>query len=293
MADDVGEDGKPSVQLHLLRNTSTLLTIGSKRLLIDPMLSRSGTLPGFRLVGGPKRKNPLVELPARAMDVISQATEVVITHEHPDHLDRPAIDWIKQRGLPVWCSGVDVANLRRKGLDARVFNSSGLGFDVEEIPATHGRGLLGYLMGPVSGFYFADPDEPSLYWTGDSVLTETVKMAIQRLRPDVIVAPAGAANFGFGRDIIFSLQEQVELAKLTSKQVVFNHLEAIDHCPMTRRQLRETMNQQGVGQRVTIPADGECVTFERDSTEPHAPVSNKPPRRPGFQKWLTAKFSGT
>lgn len=270
-----------------------LLSLGEQHLLVDPMLSRPASFPGFKFFGGGRRRNPLVPLPADALAHLEQATGVLITHEHPDHLDIPAIKWITSRRLPVWASEVDAPNLRKKGLDARVLRDGDLGLSVEVVPGRHGHGLIGWLMGPVSGFYLARPDEPSVYLTGDSVMTQHVRDAIERLQPEVIIAPAGAANFGIGRGILFSLDELVELAKVAPREIVFNHLESLDHCPTTRESLRQRMDAEGIGQRVFIPADGETLEFHRSSTDPHVLPKASVHRRPGFQKWVTAKFAGT
>lgn len=217
---------------------------------------------------------------------------MVITHEHPDHFDRPALRWVKERGLPVWASVMDAPSLRRKGLDVRELRDGALGMAVEVVPSRHGRGLLGWLMGPVAGVYLAHPKEPSVYLTGDSVLTDNVLSAIDRLRPDVVVAPAGSANMGFGADILFSIDELVTLARRAPGQIVFNHLEALDHCPTTRRDLEERVSAEGIAARAHVPADGEAIVFERHDASPHAS-----PRAthlaPGFQKWVTARLAGT
>lgn len=276
-----------------LRNATLLVSLGEHRLLVDPMLSAPGALPGFKVFGGGRRRNPLLPLPADAIQAMDDATGVLITHEHPDHLDVAAIEWIKARQLPVWCSEIDAPNLSKKGLDAREIRDGDMGLSVEVIPARHGHGLIGWLMGPVSGFFLACPGEPSLYITGDTVMTERVRDAIERLQSDVLVAPAGAANFGIGRDILFSIDELVALARLAPRNVVFNHLEAIDHCPTTRNGLREIMDAAGVGERVYIPADGEQLEFPSSATNHRAVSQSRIRRRPGFQKWLTAKFAGT
>ena len=217
-------------------------------------------------------------------------TVVLVTHEHLDHLDGAARHWIRQRGLPVWAGSVDVASLQEKGLHARPLEEGGLGLAVEEIPAHHGRGLIGWLMGPVTGFFLAHPDEPSLYITSDAVLDRRLLETVNRLRPDLILAPAGSANFGRGSDILFSVDEMVDLVKAAPGQVIFNHLESIDHCPTTRAGLRERMQVEGLGDRVHVPEDGEELVFDRTHEEPHARPQRSKPRKPGFQKWLTSKM---
>jgi len=279
------------VQIHHLRNATMLLTLGEHRLLVDPMLGGPGAMAGFKLFGGGRRRNPLVPLPPGTDVSLEQVTGVLMTHEHPDHLDPAARDWIRARRLPVWASSVDVASLRRKGLDARELCDGSLGMAVEVIPAQHGRGVLAWMMGPVAGYYLAHPDEPSVYLTSDAVLTDAVLDALARLQPDVVVAPAGAANFGVGPDILFSVDELVTLVQRAPHDVVLNHLEALDHCPTTRAALRQRLEGAGLASRVRIPDDGEHLEFARRATAPHARPQPSPNRQPGFQKWLTGQFA--
>lgn len=282
-----------AMQIHHLRNATMLLTVGEHRLLVDPMLSDPGALPGFKLFGGGRRNNPLVPLPPGSAACLESATGVLVTHEHPDHLDGPGVAWIKDRGLPVWASPVDAANLQRKGLAVQRLEDGALGMAVEVIPARHGHGLVGWLMGPVSGYFLAHPGEPSVYLTSDAVLTADLLAVVDRLHPDVIVAPAGAANFGLARDILFSVDELVALTRRTSGAVVFNHLEAVDHCPTTRAGLRERLAAEGLAARTHVPEDGELLTFTRPPGSRHARPGPAAARGPGLQKWLTARFAGT
>lgn len=270
-----------------------ILELGGHRLVVDPMLSPPGVMPGFKVLGGGRRNNPLVPLPAGADEALAGVTGVIVTHEHPDHLDGPGLRWAASRRLPVWASAVDAPDLRRKGLDARELVDGALGMAVEVVRSRHGRGLLGWLMGPVCGYYLAHPDEPSVYVTGDSVLTDAVLDAVERLRPDVIVAPAGAANMGAGGDILFSVDELLTLARRAPGALVFNHLEALDHCPTTRQGLRARLQQEGLGDRVHVPDDGERLRFDRLGASPHARPRPGTDARPGLQKRMTAPFAGT
>ena len=279
--------------IHHIRNATLIVSLGEHRLLVDPMLSDPGAMPGFKMFGGGRRRNPLVPLPADTKAALDEVTGVVITHEHPDHFDGPALAWIKEKNLPVWGNCIDLPNLRRKGLDARERVDNGLGIDVEVIPSRHGQGLFGWLMGPVAGYFLVHPDEPSLYITGDSVLTPSVMEALQRLRPEVVIVPAGAANMGMGGDILFSMDELVQIVRASQGQVVLNHLEALDHCPTTRAGLRARMDAEGLTARVLIPDDGEKLTFKRRTETPRVRVSPAVPGKPGLQKWVTQGFAGT
>ncbi|MBO6936676.1 MAG: MBL fold metallo-hydrolase [Deltaproteobacteria bacterium] len=279
------------MQLTQLRNATIHLELGPHRLLVDPMLSDPGALPPLRMVGGSGERNPLVPLPPVTDALLDEVTAVLLTHEHPDHLDVAGIEWIRERGLPVWTSGMDAPNLARKDVDAHELVDGSLGMRVEVVPSKHGRGLVGWVLGPVAGFYLAHPGEPSLYLTGDSILTANVLDAIERLQPDVIVAPAGNATLGFGGDILFSPDELVTLAHAARGQVVLNHLEALDHCPVTRAELRERMAAEGLADRVHVPEDGERLVFSAsEATE----VALHPTRlTPTFQKWATKALAGT
>ncbi|MBV1861198.1 MAG: MBL fold metallo-hydrolase [Nannocystaceae bacterium] len=254
------------------------------------MLAKMGAMPGFKMFGGGRKRNPLVATPPQTAEALERATGVLITHEHPDHFDLAGRAWTKTSGLPVWANQMDVPRLRRKGLDARPLEDGGLGVELEVVPSRHGRGLLGWMLGPVAGYYLAAKGEPSLYITGDSILTDSVREAIGRLQPDVIVAPAGAANMGIGGDILFSVDELVELAGLAPADVVFNHLEALDHCPTTRVGLRERMQSAGLLDRVHIPEDGDVLHF--DSSSKHRPETRAVHLQPGPQKWMTSALAG-
>jgi L-ascorbate metabolism protein UlaG (beta-lactamase superfamily) len=250
------------MRIHHLRSATFILHVGDHRLLVDPMLSDEGSLMSYRFLGGERRRNPLVPLPPSAEQALSEVTGCVITHcqrKHLDHLDGPGMRFLRDHRTPVWAHHRDVAWLRRRGLAAEQLVDGSLGARVEAVPTSHGRGLVGWLMGPGTGWFLAFPGEPGLYITGDTVLTETVAAAIRRLEPQIIVAPAGSANLGFGGDILFSFADLLRLAEMAPSEVVFNHLEALDHCPTTRLELRSRLAEAGLEGRMHVPEDGETI----------------------------------
>lgn len=276
--------------IHQLRSAAMVLEYAQHRWLVDPMLGPARSLPPFRLTGT-RRRNPLVDLPSNAPDALATVTALLVTHEHPDHFDSVAVRFAKERSLPVYTNRVDLAHLRGRGLDARLLEELGPPFTVEVVRSKHGRGAVGWLMGPVCGYVIAHPDEPTVYLTGDSILTESVLDAVDRHEPDVIVAPAGAANFGVGGDILFSVDELVSLARRFDGTLVCNHLEALDHCPTTRAGLRERFAREGLLDRVRIPADGERVELPRAKTASHLVEPRPDTGTIGMQKWMTQLFA--
>ncbi len=55
--------------------------------------------------------------------------------------------------------------------------------------------------------------------------------------------------------------EIIEFASLAPATVVANHLEALNHCPTTRDQLRAALDSSGLIDKTLIPADGEVLTI--------------------------------
>ena len=281
------------MHIHHIRNATTMLSIGPHHILIDPMMCAPGTMPPFKLFGTGRQRNPLNALPSNAGTTFDRATAVLITHEHPDHLDQAAITWITERKLPVFASSIDAPNLRKKLPSVTIVDQQILDIPTEVIPAKHGSGLLGWLMGPVSGYYLDAPDEPSIYITADSIWTPTIQSTIERLQPDIILAPAGAASFGLGRTVIFSEDELVQLTKLAPHKVVFNHMESLDHCPITREHLFARMTREGLDSKVLLPQDGESLTITQNPNTTHQPPRHHATPKPGAQKWFTSPLTGT
>ena len=94
------------------------------------------------------------------------------------------------------------------------------------------------------------------------------------------------------RRLTQSAPVSVELTKAARGNVVFNHLEALDHCPTTRTGLRERMTAEGLSDRTHIPEDGEEVCFERRAASARPRLGPSRAERPGMQKWITAPFAG-
>jgi hypothetical protein len=43
--------------------------------------------------------------------------------------------------------------------------------------------------------------------------------------------------------------------------LIASHMEAINHCVLTRAELREFAERNGISQRLLVPEDGEHYTF--------------------------------
>ena len=110
-----------------------------------------------------------------------------------------------------------------------------------------------------AGLYLALPNEPSIYISGDTVLTDDVKKALNELNPDITVVAAGNASLDIGGDILMPIKEVIEFIKLSPNKVIANHLEALNHCPITRKQLKSELIKNNLLEKVYIPDDGEVI----------------------------------
>jgi L-ascorbate metabolism protein UlaG (beta-lactamase superfamily) len=112
------------------------------------------------------------------------------------------------------------------------------------------------------GWFIELPGEPSVYIAGDTLLTEHVARVLSECRPDVAILPAGGARFDLGGEILMDADDVCAAARLSEGIVIANHLEALDHCPVTRECVRQTAAATGVRRRVRVPEDGEEIRYE-------------------------------
>jgi L-ascorbate metabolism protein UlaG (beta-lactamase superfamily) len=235
------------VRITLVRNATVLVEIDGRRLLVDPMLDEPGARPPIENTANPV-PNPTVPLPFPAEDVVRGLDAVVVTHRHRDHLDARAEELLP-RDVPVFCQPEDERALRELGLDARVVADEvdWDGLRLVRTPAQHGSGRIAELLAPVSGFVL-----DGLYLAGDTVWYEGVEEAIERHRPRVAVVNAGGAEFLEGGLIVMGVDDVREVAARVPT-VVAVHLEALNHCFLTRAELRAALPG------VLVPEDGETL----------------------------------
>jgi L-ascorbate metabolism protein UlaG (beta-lactamase superfamily) len=168
------------MKIHHLRNATMVIESIDKFILVDPMLGEKGRSgPPFTFFRFKPKRNPILDLPNNAMEIISKTTHCLLTHLHPDHFDKEGEVFLKLNNIPIICSINDEKTLRKKGLNVvQVVNywtkSDFLGGTIEGIPTRHGYGFIAKPMGNVMGFYIRLFNEKSIYLSSDTIYTEDV-----------------------------------------------------------------------------------------------------------------------
>ncbi len=235
------------MRLTLVRNATLIVELAGKRILVDPMLDDVGARPPIENTANPVA-NPMVPLPFPAEDVVRGLDAIVVTHRHRDHLDGRAEELLP-RDVPVFCQPEDGEALSALGLDAQPVQDEleWNGLRIARTPARHGSGRIAELLAPVSGFVLDD-----LYIAGDTVWYEGVAETIARYRPRVAVVNAGGAEFVEGGLVVMGTDDVREVAACVPI-VVAVHMEAVNHCHLTRDALQQAVPG------VLVPEDGETL----------------------------------
>ncbi|WP_367205962.1 hypothetical protein [Lutibacter sp.] len=136
-----------------------------------------------------------------------------------------------------------------------------LGGEIIGIPAKHGYGWVSGLMGKVMGFYINLPSSPSIYISADTIFTNHVDKVLTEFKPDITIVASGSARLDIGKELLMNLDDIVKFVEKSPKKVIANHLEALNHCPTTRKQLKEVLTKKGLLNKINIPIDGEIMEF--------------------------------
>jgi L-ascorbate metabolism protein UlaG (beta-lactamase superfamily) len=258
------------MHVQQIRNATLVIDYAGKRFLVDPLLADQGAYPGFAGTANSHLANPLVGLPV-SIDELLDVDAVVVTHLHADHWDDAARRLVP-RGLPLFAQNeADAAALRADGFaDVRLIDGAVFeGITLRRTGGQHGSdqvmAVIGERMGEVSGVVFSHPLEPTLYVAGDTVWNRHVGDSLAAWRPEVVVLNCGDAQVpGLGA-IIMDQHDLARVARAAPQAtIIASHLEAVNHCVLSRAALRAFLDKEGLRGRVLVPEDGEVCAFARE-----------------------------
>jgi L-ascorbate metabolism protein UlaG (beta-lactamase superfamily) len=249
------------MELQLIRNATMRLRYNGRLLLLDPFLSPKHAIRSFAGIS----PNPTVDLPLTPAEVVADVETVVVSHLHSDHFDEVAQNLLP-KDLPLFCQPGDEKTIEEKGFTAVLPISNSItwqGITISRTPAQHGTGQWAERMGNVSGFIFRAKGEPTIYWTGDTILYEPVTETIKMEKPDILITHSGGAHFGDNSIIVMDIAQTIAVCEAApAATVIAIHLEALDHCPTTRAALRQTADRHHIpAHRLLLPADGETLSL--------------------------------
>jgi len=250
--------------IRLIRNATLIIQYAGKKILVDPLLAAKGAYNPF--AGG--ERNPTVDLPLPVNDIISDIDLVLVTHTHSDHFDAvakevlpKAVKLIHQPANEDYFKNTDFTNTEILH-DHTIWND----ISIFRTGGKHGSGEILKSMGTVSGFVLKAKGQPTVYIVGDSIWNEEVEQALEKYKPDVIVANTGGAQFpGFEDTPILMDEEQtISLIKASGKaKVIAVHMDALDHCVTTRTSLQQKARLLNIEKdKLIVPGDGEEIILQ-------------------------------
>jgi L-ascorbate metabolism protein UlaG (beta-lactamase superfamily) len=255
-------------KLTQVRNATLRIDYGGVRFLVDPLLADKGAYPGFEGMANSHLRNPLIPLPMSLEDIIN-VDAVIVTHLHSDHWDDAAKARLP-KSLPIFAQDEqDAAQIRSSGFtDVRVLTekSEFKGVKLSKTGGQHGTDAAiqaaSKVLGMVCGVVFSHLSHKTLYVAGDTIWNRYVEDAIAKHQPEVIVLNAGDARV-IGLDpIIMGTKDVLAVHRAAPKaQLIASHMEAVNHCVLSRVDLRAFSEKEGFASSLLIPGDGETIVI--------------------------------
>ncbi len=243
--------------LHIAQSTH-LIQLGGLRVLTDPWFFD----PAF---GAFKHPEPLLVAP----QVLGELDVIVITHDHPDPADRPALDRFDKNALVI----VGVASL--------VPELRALGYtQVEHVPLD-GDVTLGTLNVtgvralhdvPETGYVITSADT-SIYFAGDTATHAGFDAIAERWSLSLAILPIDGTRVRGQARLVMDPRDAAEAtARLKPRQVMSSHADALyadpiaqhllsERAPRPHATFRAWVKQHAPGVKCVTPVPGQLVTL--------------------------------
>ena len=237
-----------------IRHGSCIIELDNIRFLIDPIIYKKHTLPSIK--GGIEKKNPLVDIPVEE-SILKKIDFIILTHLHSDHFDSEILEYYGNN-VGIICSKEYNKKLSKMGftkiipVDTQIEINN---FEIVKTKGKHGTGIVGKMMGKSYGFILKTGDNRIVYITGDTILCKLVEKVIERYKPQYIIGFAGSAMYKNVRITLDDNDIKRILEKVPDVKFIVNHMDAWNHCFLTKEKLRNTI----LNSNLYIPNDGEEI----------------------------------
>jgi len=258
------------MQLTQIRNATLKLDYAGVRFLIDPMLADKEAWPGFPGTARSHLRNPLVALPV-SVDTLLDVDVIIVTHTHQDHWDEAAQQLIPKDKVIYTQNESDASLIRSQGFTAvSVLADTNViaGISVVKTDGQHGSDEayaipeVAERLGDACGLVFSAEGEKTLYIAGDTIWVPPYVSSLKKYAPDVVVLNIGCATVdGIGAIIMGKEDALRTLEILPAATLVASHMEAVNHCLLSRAELRAYTAENGLQQNVRVPEDGETLSL--------------------------------
>ena len=260
------------VSYQHVRNATGKLAYNDTVFLIDPMLAEKGRYEGFAGTFNSEVRNPMVELPESKEDVLQSVDALIVTHTHSDHWDEVAQQFIN-KDIPVFVQDEkDAAEIRKEGFSNVQVLDRDIDFQgirLTRVEGTHGteemyaNPVASAVLGESMGVVFAAPGEKTTYLMGDTVWTARVDKTLQNRKPDIMIMNTGyAKTLDYNESIIMGTADVAKAAaRMPESKIVAVHMDAINHCTVSRKNMRSFVKNRNLDKQVYVPDDGKTINF--------------------------------
>lgn len=250
------------MMLQLIRHATIKCKMNNQIFLVDPMLSPKGEMAPVGNAANEYR-NPLVNLPFPAENVLEDVDAILLTHSHRDHFDEKAVEMIP-KDIPIFCQTEDSDKLISFAFSNVISigdHGKWQGIQIVRTGGQHGTGDLGKQMGPVSGFILKAENEPTIYIAGDTIWCMEMEEAIAEHTPDIILVNGGEAQFLTGDPITMGPRDMSQVSERAPfATILVTHMEAWNHCLLSRQELQQYILQNKLS-NVKVLEDGEIFKY--------------------------------
>ena len=227
---------------------------------------------GIDVAPGERRDFYSIHYPRPAVGIVAIQDEKVLLIRHYRYLIDKVVWAIPSGGVDEGEDPAVAALLRSQGFqDLRLLSADSEFAGVRLQKTTSGQHgsdrtyavpAMAERLGEACGVVFRHPQEKTLWLVGDTIWRDDIAADLLKLRPDVVVLNAGYAHvIGFG-PIIMGKEDLLNVHfTLPEAKIMAIHLEAVNHCLVSREEMRQYALDNQIADVVSIPQDGETVVY--------------------------------